>query len=105
MRIGRHTKHVHLFRGPQVSGDSDGYGEALDPPDAWCSIEPQGPVGDGRTVGHLITMRWHKQVTMDCWLVYADPVLDRDRQFKVMGIQNVNERNVELRLVCEEVIP
>ncbi len=105
MRVGRHRKYVTLFRGPSTYGDSDGFAEALNPATGCASIEPQGPTGDGRTVSHLITMRWHPQVTMDSWLVYADPVLGRDRSFIVRGFQNVAEQNAELRLFAEEVVP
>ncbi len=105
MRVGRLDKLVTLFKGPTTYGDSDGFAEALNPPTGWAAIDPQGPTGDGRTVSHLITMRFHPQVTMDCWLVYADPVLSRSRQFIVRGFQNVSEQNDELRLFAEEVVP
>lgn len=105
MRVGRLTKRVSLARGPQTSGDSDGYYEDLDPKHAWAAIDPQGPTDDGRTMSHLITVRFHKQITMDTRLVYTDPVLNRDRHFFVRGFQNVAERNDEMRLVCEEVVP
>jgi head-tail adaptor len=105
MRVSRLTKHVSLGRSPQTSGDADGFFEDLDPKYAWCAIDPQGPTGEGRTVTHLITMRFHKQVTMDVRIVYADPVLNRDRHFFVRGFQNVAEKNDEMRLICEEVVP
>jgi hypothetical protein len=104
-RVGRFDKLVALSRSPQTSGDSDGYFENLSPATAWCAIEPQGPTADGRNVEHLITMRWHSQVTMDTRLVYADGALSRDRQFFVRGFRNVREQNAELQLICEEVIP
>lgn len=53
----------------------------------------------------LITGRWHPQITMDTRIVYSDPVLKRDRQFFVRSYQNVDERNKELQLICEEVTP
>lgn len=105
MRVGRFTKCVRLSRSPQVSGDSDGYFEDLSPPDWWCSIQPQGSTGDGRGTEHLINGRWHPQITMDTRIVYSDPVLKRDRQFFVRSYSNINEKNAELQLICEEVTP
>lgn len=104
MRVSPLTKFVALSRSPQTPGDSDGFYEALVPSTAWAAIEPQGIGGDGRTVEHLITLRWHPQITMDTRIVYSDGALGRDRQFFVRGMQNVAERNDMLRLVCEEVI-
>lgn len=105
MRISGLNKYVSLSRSPQTSGDSDGFYEALNPPNAWVSIEPQGPTGEGRSVEHLIKMRWHAQVTMDTRLVYADGALGRSREFFVRGFMNASEANDELRLLCEEIIP
>ena len=105
MRVNRLNKYVALSRSPQTSGDSDGFFEDLNPPNAWARIEPQGPTGEGRTVSHLITMRWHPQVTMDTRIVYADGAYGRDREFFVRGFQNVAESGAELRLICEEVVP
>ena len=50
-------------------------------------------------------MRYHKQVSVDTRIVFSDPVKQRDREFFVRGVQNVDERNKELRLLCEEVEP
>lgn len=105
MRVGRLDKYVALSRSPQTSGDSNGFFESLSPANAWARIEPQGPTGEGRTVSHLITMRWHAQVTMDTRIVYADGALSRNREFFVRGFQNTSEANDELRLICEEVVP
>jgi len=105
MRVGRFSKCVRLSRSPQTSGDSDGYFEDLSPPDWWCAMQAQGPTGEGRGMEFLITGRWHPQITMDTRIVYSDPVLKRDRQFFVRSYQNVDERNKELQLICEEVTP
>lgn len=105
MRVSQLNKYVSLSRSPQTSGDSDGFFEDLEPPNAWVRIDPQGPTGEGRTVSHLITMRWHAQVTMDTRIVYVDKAYGRDREFIVRGFQNVSEAGDELRLLCEEVIP
>ncbi len=43
-------------------------------------------------------MRYHPQVTIDTRILFGA------RQLFVKGVQNVGERNRELRCVCEEVI-
>lgn len=109
LAAGRLNKLVTLSRSPQTTNDSDGFFEALVPQTVWAAIEPQG--ADGRTVTHLVTIRYHAQVTMDTRLVYLDP--DRittanptgARAIYVKGFQNVAEHNEEMRLLCEEVIP
>jgi len=52
-----------------------------------------------------VTMRFHKQVTIDTRLVYMDRVLDRERWLFVRGVQNTNDANHTLVLFCEEVVP
>lgn len=107
MRVGRHNRYVTLWQRPQVPGDSDGFWEALSPPTSWCRLEP-GPPGsgaDGQTTQHLVTMRFHPQVSTDAKLTYADPLLRRNRDFMVMDVQNVGDQNTEMRLLVEEVGP
>lgn len=98
MRAGRLNRWVTLSRSPQTSGDSDGFFEALDPAGVWAGIEPLSPSADGRTIGHLVTMRFHEQVTMDTRILYGT------RELFVKGFQDVNTDGVELRLLCEEVV-
>lgn len=97
-----------MGRAPQSSPDTDGYLEPLDPPTAWISIEPldASVSSDGsRLQASRVTMRYHPQVTVDVCLRYADPVLLRNRDLFVKGVQNVSDGNAELVLFCEEVIP
>ena len=108
MRAGRMNRLVSLAQSPQTSGDTDGFFEALSPSTAWCAIEPLDAAinGDGtRIQTHRVTMRHHPQVTVDTRLVYADPLLDRDRELFVKGVQNIGDGNREIVLVCDEVIP
>jgi head-tail adaptor len=98
MRAGRLTKWVTLSRAPQTSGDEDGFFEPLDPEGAWAFIQPMAPAPDGRSISSLVTMRYHPQVGLDTRLVYAG------REFFVRGVQNVDEANVELHLLCEEIV-
>lgn len=106
MRVGRHQKYVTLSQAPTESNDSDGFFEDLDPLEWWCSIEPS-PVGsnEGRATFHIVQGRYRPDITMDTRIVYADPVVGRDRELFVKGVQNISERNVELRLLCEEITP
>lgn len=100
MPLGDYSKRVSLFRSPQVSGDSDGFFEALNPPKAWASIEPLPPgASEDRSIQSEVRMRWHPQVTLDTWIRF------NGRDLRVRGVQNVGEDNTELRLICEEVQP
>jgi len=107
MRAGRMNRLVSLSRSPQTSGDSDGFFEALSPSTAWCAIEPlDATISDGtRVQSSRVTMRFHPQVTVDTRLVYDDPVLGRERELFVKGVQNLQDGNHELVLFCDEVIP
>lgn len=107
MRVGRHNRFVALSQKFQESGAADGPYPALDPPNWWCSIQPAPPGGgDGRTQLHQVTMRFHPQVTTDTMLTYTDSVLGRDRFLLVTAPpQNVDDKNAEMRLLCEEVTP
>jgi head-tail adaptor len=97
MKVGRLNKWVTLAQGPQDTTDASF--EALDPEGVWAGIEPLSPTGDGRTINHLVTIRYHSGVTMDTRVLYGS------RSLFVKGFQNVNEQNDEMRLLCEEIIP
>jgi head-tail adaptor len=99
MRAGRLTKWVTLANQPDQPDDADGFFEALDPAGVWAGIRPLPPAADGRTLQHEVEMRYHPQVTMDTRILYGT------RELFVKGFQNVDDRNVELRLLCEEVVP
>jgi hypothetical protein len=98
MRLGRLDKLVTLSRAPQRPGDDDGFFEPLTPATAKVSIEPGPPAPEGRSISSLVTMRYHPQVGLDTRLVY------NTREFFVRGVQNVDEANVELHLLCEEIV-
>jgi len=101
MRVGRLNKWVTLSRGPQKSPDNDGFFEDLVPPGCWAAIQPLPPgAGDlARTIQHQVTMRYHPQVSLDTRLLYGT------RELFVRGFQTIDEDNVEMRLLCEEIIP
>jgi head-tail adaptor len=99
VQVGRHNCRVTLWKGPTESNDADGFLEALSPPSWWCAIQPLPPQGDGRTITSLVSGRYHPQVTVDTIIKYGT------RELAVRGVQNVDERNRELRLLCDEVQP
>jgi hypothetical protein len=107
MRVGRQNRYVTLARKPQNTTEDASYSEPLTPATWWCQIQAAAP-GSGtdlRSTAYLVTMRWHPQMTTDVQITYMDLALGRARYLLVMGVQNVNDRNDELRLLCEEVMP
>lgn len=105
--VGRYGIWVTLSQSPQVSGDSDGNFEDLDPPGAWVSIRPTLS-SNGRTIESIVEMRHHPQVTIDTRIVYEDankPTGKTTRELFVKGVQNLEEMNDTLVLLCEEVTP
>ncbi len=104
---GRYGIWVTLSQSPQVTDDSDGFFEALNPEGVWASIRPQ-LASNGRTIEHVVEMRWHPQVTIDTRIVYEDstkPVGKTTRELFVKGVQNLEEQNATLVLLAEEVTP
>jgi head-tail adaptor len=99
MRVGAQNLWVTLSRSPQTTNDSDGFFEDLTPAGCWAAIQPTPPSGEGRSVFHVVTMRYHPEVTMDTRVLYGT------RELFVKGFQNVAEQGVEMRLLCEEIIP
>ncbi len=104
---GRYSIWVTLSQSPQVTDDSDGFFEDLTPAGTWASIRPQ-LAANGRTIESVVEMRWHPQVTIDTRIVYEDvnkPAGKTTRELFVKGVQNVEEENTILVLLCEEVTP
>lgn len=68
------------------------------PSKVWASIRPSAPGAyDESRITHLVTVRYHPQITFNTRITH------RDRSLYVRGIENVDERNEMLRLLCEEV--
>ena len=95
MNAGILNKRVSLYRAPD---EGTPVGDALSPRDVWAQIENQGASGE-RVISHLVTIRYHSEVTIDTMLLYGT------RQIFVRSVQNVNEDNDEMRLICEEIVP
>jgi len=104
MRAGPCNKWVTLARWPDT--DTESRGTPLDPEGVWAAIEPFPP-GDsgGRAITHTVRLRYHPEVTLDTRVSYADARINRTRLMYVRGVQNVDERGDEMRLLVEEIEP
>lgn len=72
---------------------------ALVPYRVRAAVEPLPPQVNDRQILHEVTIRYHAGVTLDTVVGF------RGRELFVRGVQNVGERNVEMRLLCEEIVP
>lgn len=100
MQAGRLNKRVSLSKRVQTSSAPEPPYVALSPDEVFASIEPSPPGGsDDRTITHIVTIRYHAQVTLDTVVRFGS------RDLFVRGLQNVAEANRELRLFCEEAQP
>jgi len=89
-------KRVLLHESRRDSNDP--VGDALSPWSVAAHIDNQGSAGD-RVISHVVTIRYHPQVTVDTVAVFGT------RNLFVRSVQNVNEDNDEMRLICEEIVP
>ena len=95
--VGRFNKWVTLSRAPQTSPDSNGWDETLVPSGGWASIQPFAPGSFDGAITSTVTMRWHPQVGLDTKVTFET------REFFVRGVQNVNEDDITMVLLCEEI--
>lgn len=95
--------------GPPVSDNDGGYTNppvALSPSSMRAEIKPATARDLERSVAntvqstasHIVTMDYHPQVDTTTRLLF------NGRTFQVTGVQNPEERNIELVLACEEVV-
>ena len=76
----------------------DGTPVVFNPERVFAAIAPAPPGAfDEEKVTHIVTIRYHPQVT------FNTRILHRERYLYVRGIQNIEERNHEMVLLCEEV--
>jgi hypothetical protein len=100
-RVSAYRHAVTLWRKPKTSGDADGYEEALVPSAWWCAVIPyQGQTDIGATISQIM-MRYHPQVDLDTIVHLPDG--SRTRRLQVLGVQDLEDRHLELLLTCEEV--
>lgn len=108
--IGSH-RHLVTLQNPGVTApDSDGgYTQtlvALDPAEWHCSILPATARNLERIVAgtvlatatHLLTGRYHAGITTQTRVTF------NGRSFSVIGVVNLEERNIETVAVCVEVV-
>lgn len=95
MDSGRLRHSITLAQLEQHTGDRS----ALVPYRVRAAIEPLPPSQDDRRTMHYVTIRYHAGVTLDTVIGF------NGREIYVRGVQNVEERNVEMRLYCEEIVP
>ncbi len=106
MGVNQHTRWVTLSRSPTTPDDTDGFWEALTPSGAWCSLQPIfGSTGDSRSTELVMETRFHPQLTIDCRVTYADPVLNRTRTMLVQSVQNTDEKNDLVKCLLTETAP
>jgi len=109
-RISARQCRVNLQNpGPNVPDGDGGYTQTwvdLSPPNAWVHIETALREGEREAASAVITtvrrtvrMPFHPQVTSQTRILYLGRILHVDK------VENVEERNVELVLTCEEVTP
>lgn len=104
MRNGACNKWVTLSRNPATDTEPDG--TALSPSGVWAAIEPLPPGGgDNRTLTIQVRTRFHPEITLDTKITYVDGRTNLTRVLYVRGLQTVNERGDEMRLLAEEVQP
>lgn len=77
----------------------DGTPVVFAPDHIWAAIRPVPPGSfDEQKVTHIVEVRYHPQITFNTRLTH------RGRHLYVRGIQNVDERDRQMFLLCEEVV-
>lgn len=75
-------------------------GAVLSPDRLWVAIEPAPPSAfDEEKITALIKCDYHPDITLNTRIRTED-----GSQYWVRGIQNLERRNLELWLLCEEVL-
>jgi len=70
----------------------------LDPPVWFCSLEPAAAqVVDGQAA-FFVRGRFHPGITLETQIVFEG------RTFQVQSVTDVNERHMDLNLLCVEVV-
>jgi head-tail adaptor len=102
MPLGTMNRFVSLARGPLETNDADGYWEDLTPKQVWAAIRPIFGEANERSTTHSIEVRYHPQISLDTRIAFEDAAKGTTRYFYVRGVQNVDEKNRRLQLLCEE---
>lgn len=76
----------------------DGSKQVYSPSRVKCAIQPQPPGAfDEGKVTHVVTTRYHSQISTSTMLMH------KGRRLFVKGVQNIDEMDREMVLLCEEV--
>ena len=85
----------------------------LTPPNVWAAIAPASATDLQRLVAsdailgvatHVITMPFHPGVSLDTRVTWHRAPKRPDRFFQVQSVQNLDEREISLVLVCAEIV-
>jgi len=88
----------HLVRLEEVAADDTPV--TFDPDEVWVAIRPSSPTAFGENkITHQVELDYHPQITLNTRLFQDD-----DRALYVRGIQDVNDANAAMVLLCEEVL-
>lgn len=110
LRAGSKTHRLYLQRpGPPVPDGDGGFTESwidLEPPTMMAWVEPGTATkleraGTGTTIAsatHILHVDFHPDITTKVRAVVEGRVLN------ISGVRDLDERHVELELVCEEVV-
>jgi hypothetical protein len=69
----------------------------FDPPDWYCAIQSSAVVAGGEAA-YVLRGHYHPDITLDTQVIFEG------RTLQVQGIEDVNERHVDLQLSCVEVV-
>lgn len=91
---------------PNADGGFDSTWVTITPDDVWASVEPATQRSLERLVAstvasdasHVVTMPFISGVTTKTRVTF------KGRTLNVVGVQNVEERDIELRLACVEQV-
>lgn len=110
MNVGS-LRHCITLENPtsQIMDGDGGYTyiyTPLDPPSVYAEIKPATVrdlerVAAGTvlsTASHVVTIRYHAGVTTETRVKFGT------RYFSVVGVMNPEERNIELQLMCVELV-
>lgn len=111
MNIGslRHRISLYYFYQTEETGGPGTYDNMTLIADLWAKIESltglmrfdTKQISDGVT--HKITIRYYKNLSSQNWMKYVDPTMGKVRNFQIMDIRNLDERNQYLELLVKEV--
>lgn len=105
MRIGQLDKRVTIQETVRVPDGGGGYTETWkDVATVWASLQPlsgREVIQSGQLqaqVPHRVRIRYRPGITA------ANRLTFKGRTLEIISVANIDERNVELELLCQEVV-